>query len=172
MIIVGSATRNSSNRQLADLIQRDTAEIFDCIIFDNLRSLPHFDPERSIENTPSEIVKIREEIEKAEGVIICTPEYVFSIPSGLKNMIEWCVSTTIFSDKPLGIITASAHGKKGHDELKMIMQTVMADFNDSTTLLISGIRGKFNVEGELLDIKTRDEVRNFSIGFQRLIEGL
>ncbi|MCB0667071.1 MAG: NAD(P)H-dependent oxidoreductase [Saprospiraceae bacterium] len=172
MIIVGSATRNSSNGKLAALIQRDTAEIFDCIIFDDLRSLPHFDPEQSIENTPSQIVKIREEIEKAEGVIICTPEYVFSIPSGLKNMIEWCVSTTVFSDKPLGIITASAHGKKGHDELKMIMQTVMADFNDSTTLLISGIRGKLSERGELLDDKTRDEVRNFTIGFQRLVEGL
>ncbi|WP_262886208.1 NADPH-dependent FMN reductase [Sphingobacterium sp. 18053] len=36
---------------------------------------------------------------------MCLPEYIFSIPSGLKNSIEWCISTTVFSDKPVGIIT-------------------------------------------------------------------
>jgi len=37
----------------------------------------------------------------------------------LKNAIEWCVSTTVFTDKPTGIITASASGANGHAKLKL-----------------------------------------------------
>ena len=68
--------------------------------------------------------------------MICTPEYIFSLPSGLKNAIEWCVATTVFSEKPIGVITASADGQKGHEELQMIIKTVMARFTTETTLLI------------------------------------
>jgi len=63
-------------------------------------------------------------------------EYVFSIPNGLKNVIEWCVATTVFADKPSGLITASANGQKGHEELLLIMKTAMAKFTSETTLLI------------------------------------
>lgn len=74
--------------------------------------------------------------------MISTPEYIFSIPSGLKNAIEWCVSTNVFSDKPLGLITASANGLKGHEVLQMIMRTLETRFNENTLLLIQGIKGK------------------------------
>ena len=74
-------------------------------------------------NAYIETVELRKDIERADGVIICTPEYIFSIPSGLKNVIEWCVATTIFTDKPTGLITASANGLQGHEELKLIMRT-------------------------------------------------
>jgi NAD(P)H-dependent FMN reductase len=73
--------------------------------------MPHFDPELSTDNPPKIIVEFRTAIEKADGILICTPEYVFIIPSGL-NAIEWCVSTTVFSDKPVGLITASADGRR------------------------------------------------------------
>src|SRR5690606_18112041 len=104
--------------------------------------LPHFDPERAIDNTPETILNFRQSIENADGLLICTPEYVFSIPSGLKNAIEWCVATNVFSGKPTGLITASANGESGHAELQLIMKTVMADFTSETTLLINGIKGK------------------------------
>jgi len=103
-------------------------------------------------------------------MIICTPEYVFSIPSGLKNAIEWCVSTNIFSAKPTGLITASASGKKGHEELQLIMQTVMARFTAGTTLLIQGIKGKINEQGEITDNKTKDELLQFVEAFMKLTE--
>ncbi len=87
-------------------------------------------------------------------MIICTPEYIFSIPSGLKNAIEWCISTTIFSDKSIGLITVSASGEKGHKELQLIMKTAMSKFTDETTLLIPGIKGKFDEQNNLTDEET------------------
>jgi NAD(P)H-dependent FMN reductase len=106
-------------------------------------------------------MNLRTAIEQADGIIICTPEYIFSIPSGLKNALEWCVATTIFQNKPLGIITASASGEKGHAELQLIMQTVMAKFNERTTLLVSGIRGKINNAGVITDPVLEQNLRQF-----------
>ena len=160
--IIGSASPNSSNLKLIETIASLTIDLFNLTIFSELKSLPHFNPELSIHNPPKQIIEFRNNIEQADGIIICTPEYVFSIPSGLKNAIEWCIATTIFEDKPSGLITASSNGEKGHEELQLIMKTVMAKFKAETTLLIQGVKGKFDIEGNLIDTKTTEEfIREF-----------
>ena len=171
-IIVGSASKNSANEKLAEIIKNLLSDNYNVEIFPGLKMLPHFDPELSIQNPPQIIDEFRKTIENADGIIICTPEYVFSIPSGLKNAIEWCIATTAFTDKPLGIITASASGQKGHEELKLIMKTVMANFTEETTLLIQGIKGKISESGEIKDDKTKDDLQNFIVAFEGLINPL
>lgn len=168
-IVIGSASQNSTNQKLVDNFVRLTSADFNSIIYNDLKLLPHFDPELSIKNPPKSIIEFRNYIEKSDGVLICTPEYVFSVPSGLKNAIEWSVSTTIFSDKPIGIITASADGTKGHEELKLILKTVMANFNDETTLLIHGIKGKVNENGEIIDSDTVTAFAKFIGAFKELL---
>lgn len=169
--IIGSASENSANQKIIDHVAKLSAGYFSLTVFNHLKQLPHFDPELSINNTPQIISELRHNIEKADGILICTPEYVFSIPSGLKNMIEWCVSTTVFSDKPTGIITASASGAKGHEELQLIMKTIVAKFDTSTTLLIQGVKGKVNENGEIVDSATKDALANFIEAFRALVFG-
>ena len=159
--INGSASLKSSNEKLINKFASLTKDYFNLTIFNDLKTLPHFDPERSIDNTPKLITEFRDNIKNADGILICTPEYIFSIPSGLKNAIEWCVSTTVFSDKPAGLITASANGQKGHEELQLIMKTVMTRFTDETTLLIQGVKGKINEKGKITDSKTLQDLTNF-----------
>ncbi len=168
-IINGSTSENSSNQKIIENFISSTSQYFKCTVFDELKTLPHFDPERSIENTPQEILGFRTEIEKADGIIICTPEYIFSIPRGLKNVLEWCVSTTIFDGKPLGIITASANGEKGHEELQLIMKTLMTNFNNETTLLIQGVKGKVNSEGKIIDKVTLQQLEEFIVAYNQLL---
>ncbi|MEO5997095.1 MAG: NADPH-dependent FMN reductase [Chitinophagaceae bacterium] len=169
-VIIGSASSNSANEKLVDNFVKLTKDFFNVSLFKGLKTLPHFDPELSIDNSPKEITAFRKNIENTDGIIICTPEYVFSIPSGLKNAIEWCVSTTVFTDKPIGLLTASADGRKGHEELQLIMKTVMTKFTVETTLLIQGIKGKINNEGEITDNKTKEDFTKFITAFKMLIE--
>lgn len=169
LAIIGSASQNSANQKLVDNIIRLMSDGFDFKVYDDLKILPHFDPELTSENTPDVITRFRNDIEHADGIMICTPEYIFSIPSGLKNAIEWCVSTTVFSDKPIGLITASAQGEKGHEELQLIMKTVMGVFIPETTLLIQGIKGKIDFSGNIKDNHTSIEVNNFAKAFGQLI---
>jgi chromate reductase, NAD(P)H dehydrogenase (quinone) len=169
-VIIGSASENSANEKLVYVLEGLGRKEFDFSIFKDLKALPHFDPELSASNPPRSIVEFREAVDRADGIIICTPEYVFSIPSGLKNVIEWCVSTTVFSDKPTGLITASAHGKKGHEELQLIMKTVMAKFTEDTTLLIQGVKGKISETGAVNDSRTKEDLLRFMCAFDRLVK--
>lgn len=169
LVINGSASSNSSNQKLIAILADLSKDIFHIRVYEGLKLLPHFDPELSVENVPVLVSDFRKAVQFAEGVVICTPEYVFSIPSGLKNAIEWCVSTTVFSEKPLGIITASANGEKGHEELQLIMQTLGANFTSETTLLIQGIKGKINELGESSRNSTKTEIVAFLDAFKKLI---
>lgn len=168
-VIIGSASNNSSNEKLIAYFSLLTKDLFNLTICKDLKSLPHFDPELSVENTPEPVVKFRASIERADGILICTPEYVFSIPSGLKNAIEWCISTTVFSDKPTGIITASAHGEKGHEQLQLIMKTAMARFTANTTLLIQGVKGKINEQGDIPDPQVQEALRMLGVYLVELV---
>jgi chromate reductase len=169
-VINGSASKNSSNQKLIDNIAELTKDFFSLVVFNDLKTLPHFDPELCTDNTPQVILDFRQRIENADGILICTPEYVFSIPSGLKNAIEWCVSTTVLSGKPTGLITASASGEKGQEELQLIMKTLMAKFTPDTTLLIQAVKGKINEQGNITDSKTRNDLKNFIDAFKKLTE--
>lgn len=145
LIIVGSATKHSSNQKLIEQVLKKHSDTdIDFQIYDDLSALPHFDTSLTDTGTPDEVLKIREKIEHSMGVLFSTPEYIFSIPSRLKNLLEWCVSTTIFSEKQVAVITASATGEKGHEELVMILKTLGAKIEDQHQLLIKGIKGKFN----------------------------
>lgn len=169
LAIIGSASANSSSHKLADFIQNETRDAFRITVFDTLKSLPHFDPALSDVNTPKEIIDFRKQVETADGILMSTPEYIFSIPSGLKNAIEWCVSTTVFSHKPLGIITASAQGEKGHAELQLIMKTVMANFTPETTLLIQGVKGKVNKDNTVIEEETKYAIQKFIAAYIELM---
>jgi NAD(P)H-dependent FMN reductase len=168
-VINGSASQNSSNKKLIDNFANLTKGHFSLTISNDLSTLPHFDPELSIDNTPKTILDFRDKIKNADGILICTPEYVCSIPSRLKNAIEWCVSTTVFSNKPVGLITASLHGQKGHAELQLIMKTVMTKFTDQTTLLIQSVKGKMNQFGEITDNETLQDFTNFIDAYKALM---
>ncbi|MBX2951294.1 MAG: NAD(P)H-dependent oxidoreductase [Leadbetterella sp.] len=169
-VINGSASKNSSNQKLIEIFCNLAKDFFSVTVFEDLKTLPHFDPELSVTGTPKVVLDFRHRIETADGILICTPEYVFSIPGGLKNAIEWCVSTTVFSDKPTGLITASANGEKGHEELQLIMKTLMTKFTTETTLLIQGVRGKINQQGEITDDKTKDDLAKFMDAFKTLMD--
>ena len=168
-IIIGSAGKNSANEKLMNHFSKSTKNDFNVTIFNELKTLPHFEPQLSIDNPPAAIVDFRKAVETADGIIICTPEYIFSIPSGLKNAFEWCVATTVFSDKPVGLITASADGQKGHEELQLILRTVIAKFNNDTTLLIRGIKGKISDDGEIKDSSTEKDLQKFINAFKDLV---
>jgi len=170
LAIVGSASRESSNLKLVQYLSLEMQHDFYVEIFDALSALPHFNPELTDTNTPKEIIDIRNAISHADGIIICTPEYIYSMPSGLKNLIEWCVSTTVFSEKPVALITASAQGEKGHEELKLVMKTVKTVFTDETTLLIQGVKGKIDPSGNIRTEELKVELAVFIKHFKELVD--
>ena len=170
LVLVGSASQNSSNQKLVDAVMDRLKHRFQFTVYPDLKALPPFDPALSASGPPAEIQLFRDRLERADGVLICSPEYIFSIPSALKNVFEWCVATTLFTDKPTGFITASASGEKGHAELQLILQTLMARLSETASLLIQGIKAKIDKDGVLLDPQMQTDLEMFIGAFAALVE--
>ncbi|ANH81106.1 hypothetical protein A8C56_09045 [Niabella ginsenosidivorans] len=168
LAVIGSASPHSSNLSLVKRLQQLNDE-WELSIWEDLSVLPHFDPEQAAGDSPASVLQIRKAVANADGIIISTPEYIFSIPARLKNMLEWCVATTVFEQKPSGIITASASGAKGHSELQLIMQTLGARFTQETCLLIRGVKGKISEDGIIKDPALEEDLQKFSRALQSLI---
>lgn len=147
--ISGSTRKGSSNETILQYIAEAFRDEFSLEIYEGIDHLPHFNPDLDRDNPPAEVVQFRERIAAADGVIICTPEYVFSLPGSLKNAIEWCVSTTVFSHKPVSIIVASASGEKAFESLELVMKTIETKIVDGAKLLIRGAKGKIGKDGTI-----------------------
>lgn len=169
LAISGSTRSNSSNQLLLQAIKGQAKPFFEVAIFNGIDTLPHFNPDRSLENIPEAVLDFRNMITQADGVIICTPEYVFSLPGSLKNAIEWCVATTVLSQKPAGLITAAASGIKAHEQLLLLMKTLESNFTDKTTLLLQGFQGKIDKGGTITDAATSEKVKQFIVGMAKLL---
>ncbi len=159
LAICGSTRKISANLQILKAIEKLSENSFNLSYFD-LTILPYFNQDITDAVVSLEVQKLRNEISEADGVIICTPEYVFSLPGILKNAIEWTVSTTVFSDKPTALITASSSGEKAHESLLLVMKTLGIKTNDNLCLLISGVKSKLNAEGEVLDMELNQKLKN------------
>jgi len=164
-VICGSTRAHSANLSIIQYIANIIPDELELEIYNDLVALPHFNPDLDKDNAPEIVEELRSKIKSADGVLICTPEYVFSLPGVLKNAIEWCVSTTVFSEKPVALITASASGVKAHESLQLVMKTIYADVREETQLLIQGAKGKVGNEGKITDSITAQQLKNLAIAF-------
>lgn len=165
LAICGSTRSKSANLQILHYLKSLTGEDLEFEFYTDLDKLPHFNPDLDKDVAPSIVEELRSKIKSAHGVLICTPEYVFSLPGALKNAIEWCVSTTVFSEKPVALITASAHGAKAHESLQLIMKTIYSALQADTQLLIQGAKGKVNKEGQITDANTAQGLKELMKAF-------
>lgn len=157
--ISGSTRKNSSNERMLKAIAALYKDTLDVEIYDGIDALPHFNPDLDNEHLPPIVQDFRERIRLSDGVIICTPEYVFSLPGSLKNAIEWNVSTTVFSNKPVAMIVASASGEKAFESLYLVMTTIESKIASKSKLLIKGAKGKIGMNGEITDQNALDNIK-------------
>ncbi len=146
--ITGSTKSQSTSLSILELLQEKYKDEMVLQIYHAIGELPHFNPELE-HQLPNSVLELRELIEQADGVLFCTPEYVFSLPGSLKNMIEWTVSTMLFSSKPVAMIVAAASGKKAFESLSLILTTIESTLPEASKLLIQGAKGKINNDGKI-----------------------
>ena len=169
LAICGSIKTDSANHTLINTIKILAKDLFAIEIVERLDQLPYFNPNPEFENIHEKVIVFREKIKAADGVLICTPEYVFSLPGILKNALEWTVSTTVFTDKPAALITASSSGKVAHESLLLVMQTLGVNTTPETCLLIQSIKSKMTVDGNIIDSPTKENVLKLITAFEKLM---
>ena len=131
-----------------------------------------------IQNTtgcPAAVGTLADVIRAADGVIVCTPEYNFSLPGGLKNAIDWLsrLPNQPFAGKPIAIQSASP-GPLGGGRVQYELRRTMV-FLDALTLnkpeiFVGGCAAKFDEKtGELTDETTRTFVKQQLDAFAKFV---
>jgi chromate reductase, NAD(P)H dehydrogenase (quinone) len=168
LVLLGSIKADSVNQKVVDYFVEKTKAFFDVKIYP-LSILPYFNSDLEANLLPDSVKDFREKIDQAEGVLVSTPEYVFSIPGILKNALEWTVSTIVFNEKPTAIITAASSGNAAHESIQLILKTIGANFDENCAILIQSPKSKMNNNGKFTDVKTIDLLANLILNFKKNI---
>jgi chromate reductase, NAD(P)H dehydrogenase (quinone) len=136
----------------------------------------NFDIHR-LQGIPADVATLGNAILAADGVVIVTPEYNFTIPGGLKNAIDWLSrmkDPSPFAGKPFAIQSASTGpvgGARMQYHLRQALNGLDAFLLNSPEIFIGRAREKVNEEKrELTDETTREFIRKQLAAFAGLIE--
>jgi chromate reductase len=86
-VIVGSNRRESINRKLAEAIGKLAEGQFK-VSFLRIDDLPMFSQDLE-GDVPAAVTRLKKDIERADALLIATPEHNRSIPAVLKNAVDW-----------------------------------------------------------------------------------
>jgi chromate reductase len=164
--ISGSLREGSSATAVLKIVSRLVPAYVDFKIYTGVGEIPAFDDSKEI---PFPVAGFIKQIEEAEGVFFCIPEYAFGVPGALKNALDWTVATTAFSNKRVALITAASQGEKAHAALLNTLSALGTKMNEDSSLVISFIRSKLNEKNEIKDTNTLDAVKKAVTSF---IEGI
>lgn len=175
----GSLRKGSYNKMALRLVLQKAQEAGTETEFVDLKELniPVYDGDLENEiQLPDGIKLLRKNIDKADGVIIATPEYNHSIPGVLKNTIDWLSRTKYFPDilegKKVGIFGAS-DGNFGTARAQIaffpIANTLGLDLMPSKTY-VTNVDKKFDERGNCTDEKTAESLAKFAQNFVKFLQ--
>jgi chromate reductase len=170
--ICGSTRQNSTNHSLIKAIIDLSSANLDIIVFDGIANLPQFNPDNDGDHVADEVSKFREQLNNAEGIIICTPEYAHGVPGTLKNAIDWTISSSSFPNKPTMLITASTDGSYGHKALIETLKAIEAKNINNLQMVIPFIKTKINADNRITDDKTFADVKTLIANFVETINNI
>ena len=132
-----------------------TIEIFD------IAPIPLYNEDVRQQSFPAPVADLRARIKAADGLLIVTPEYNYSIPGVLKNAIDWASRPPEqpFDGKPIGLMGASG-GVMGTGRAQYHLRQCFVFLNglvmNRPEVMIPQAHNKFDANGKLTDETTRD----------------
>jgi len=95
----------------------------------SIADLPIYNQDVFDQGMPEPVKRFRDQVTAADGLLIASPEYNFSIPAPLKNAIDWGSRppNQVFHEKPAAIFSAST-GRNSTTERKIPQQVLTGAF--------------------------------------------
>lgn len=92
--VIGSLRKASFNRQLFKEAQRLAPQNVKLVEID-YSDVPVYNEDLE-SSFPQSVTKVKGVVKKADAVLFLTPEYNYSIPGPLKNIIDWASRPYVF----------------------------------------------------------------------------
>ena len=154
----GSLRRNSFNGYLLKVASRNLPEYVDFRIAP-IKDLPMYNADE--EEKPTEaVVNFKNVLRNAEGILIVTPEYNYSIPGFIKNAIDIAsrpYSDNVLKGKPVAVMSASMGafgGMRAQYHLRQVFVYLDMKPVNKPEVFINFAQDKFDSNGELKDEKS------------------
>ena len=166
----GSLRRGSFNSAALRAVKAMAPADLAIDIFD-LSPIPLYNDDiRTQDGYPDGVQSFRDALKAADGVLIATPEYNYSIPGVLKNAIDWASRPPEqpFDGKPIAILGASpgAFGSaRAQYHLRQCFIYLNGQVMNRPEVMIGGANSKFDAEGNLTDQRTADFLKGFLAAF-------
>lgn len=125
---------------------------------------------------PPEVQDIATAVRGADGVIVVTPEYNWTIPGGLKNALDWIsrMKDQPFKEKPVAIQSASTGpvgGARMQYHMRMALTYMNAFVFGTPEIFVSMAQNKFDKDTlALTDEPTKAILKQQLEAFARFIE--
>ena len=164
----GSARRDSTNTALLRAAKELAPEGSAFTIYDGVGRLPVFSPDLEGKSTPPEVKSYIDLVARSDGVIVSSPEYVRSLPGGLKNAIDWLAPRDTLVGKPIALMHASHRGDDMLDALRIVLATVSDRFASDIFLRFSLVKmTPAEIAEFVAQPQNAQQVQNFLRSFAR-----
>lgn len=124
---------------------------------------------------PESVIRLKDAITAADGLLMAVPEYNYSMPGVLKNAIDWAsrpAYNSPFRHKPVAVMSASvsaAGGVRGLQHTKTILLGMVASVFPWPEYFLPSSHQKFT-DGRLTDPVDRERLGLMMEGFAAWIE--
>jgi chromate reductase, NAD(P)H dehydrogenase (quinone) len=124
---------------------------------------------------PESVKRFRAQVKAADGVLIASPEYNFSVTPALKNAIDWASRPPdqAWQDKPVAIFSCTGGpvgGARVQYEVRKILTQIWGLVLPRPEVFIGNSASKFDADGRLTDETTRKFLIDLLVGFKAWIE--
>lgn len=158
--LVGSLRKQSYNRALVKTVEERYKDLFSLQIAE-IGTLPFYN-EDDENDPPQSVVQFKRSISGADGVLIATPEFNWSIPGALKSALDWTSRVDrVMVNKPVMIVGVST-GMVGTLRAQQHLRQILSSSGVSARVLpaagnevlINFAKQKFDESGRLIDAAT------------------
>jgi chromate reductase len=139
-------------------------------------TIPFYDADVQDKGFPAPVEEFAAAVRAADGIIIVSPEYNWTIPGGMKNALDWVsrMKEQPFKGKPVALQSASQGplgGGRMQYHLRMCMTYLGCDIFGTPEIFVSMAQNKFDKDSlKLTDEPTRKIVAQQLEGFAKYIE--
>jgi chromate reductase, NAD(P)H dehydrogenase (quinone) len=167
--ICGSLRKSSFNRQALNLCKELIPDATNMEIVE-LSEIPLYNADLELVNFPPVIKSIKAKILQAQGILIASPEYNYSVSGVLKNTLDWISrppSEIPLDNKAVAILSASSSrfgGARSQQHLRQILAALGAHVMPQPELYIPQAQKLF-IENEPIEEKTTIRIQSFLKAF-------
>ncbi|MEU6603157.1 NADPH-dependent FMN reductase [Streptomyces flaveolus] len=167
LAISGSLRANSLNTALLAAAQKHAPTGVRVELYEGLTDLPPFNDDLDTPQTvPASVTELRSLIGDADGLLIATPEYNYSVPGVLKNALDWASRPNpgaVLDGKDVAI-TGASPGNFGTSRAQMALRQIFLATRSNVVVspetLVFAAHQRFDEGGNLIDDGTVSLLRS------------